>query len=366
MKVKLRSRAWGTAAAMVALALSGCAVNEAGALDSSTGMSGELIGVGASSQGAAQEAWIAGFQKSHPRATVNYEPAGSGAGREAFQQGAAAFAGSDQPFSTEEIADGPFRMCSPDSALVQLPAYISPIALIFNLEGVTSLNLDASTVAAIFAGQVDRWDDPQVAFQNPGVALPSVPITAVHRSDKSGTTGNFTEYLAAAAPTVWSIDATETWPTKFGGEGAQGTSGVVEAVRSGVGTIGYADASRSGGLGVAKLLVGNRYVSPTPQAAAAIVDVSGSGSGREPTDLAIELDRAGDVEGAYPLVLVSYLVACETYRDGDKAALTKEYLRWVVSEAGQEAAAESAGSAPISAKLRGRAEGAIEQIGSGQ
>ncbi len=352
----------GAITAALLLGLSGCAANEGGAAESDSGLSGELVGAGASSQGAAQEAWIAGFQNAQTGVTVNYEPSGSGAGRESFQQGGAAFAGSDRAFTLEEIAAGPFEMCSPDSALVEIPAYISPIALILNVEGVDSLNMDADTVASIFTGKISRWNDPQIASQNAGVELPDLAITAVHRSDDSGTTGNFTEYLAAAAPEVWTVGSIETWPTEFGGEGAQGTSGVVEAVSGGVGTIGYADASRAGDLATVSLLVGANYVPYSPEAAAAVVDASSRVDGRADTDMAIELDRTSEADGVYPLVLISYLIGCESYQDAQTADLTRSYFEWIVSESGQEAAAESAGSAPISDSLRSEATAAIGQI----
>ena len=350
---------------IAALTLTSCAANESapqteGGGDSS--LSGELVGAGASSQGSAQEAWVAGFQTMHADVTVNYDPTGSGAGRETFQQGASAFAGSDRAFETDEIEAGPFDACAADSGLVEFPAYISPIALIFNVEGVDSLKLDAPTVAQIFSGKITKWNDPAIAAQNEGVELPDLGISAVHRSDESGTTGNFTEYLAAAAPDDWTAGSIESWPTEFGGEGAQGTSGVVEAVTNGVGTIGYADASRAGELGTVEIKVGEDYVAYSPEAAAAIADASTFESGRTEHDLALQLDRTTTEEGVYPIVLVSYLIGCEQYADAANAELVKEYFGYIVSEEGQNVAAEAAGSAPISEDLRTKIQPAIDSI----
>ena len=111
----------------------------------------------------------------------------------------------------------------------------------------------------------------------------------MHRSDDSGTTENFTEYLGAAAPDVWTYEA-DGWPFE-GGEAAQGTSGVVDAVTNGTGTIGYADASRAGDLGTVAVQVGDEFVEYSPEAAAAIVDASPFAEGRAEGDLAIEIDR---------------------------------------------------------------------------
>lgn len=351
---------------IAAIALTSCAANESDtktADKSSSSLSGELIGAGASSQGSAQEAWIAGFQTANDKVTVNYDPTGSGAGRETFQKGASAFAGSDRAFKVDEIKAGPFDSCATDSGIVQFPAYISPIALIFNVKGVDSLKLDASTVAKIFSGKITKWNDTAIAALNPDATLPDQNVVAVHRSDKSGTTQNFTDYLAATAPADWASGAIEEWPTDLGGEAAQGTSGVVEAVTNGVGTIGYADASRAGELSTAEIKVGDNFVAYTPEAAAAIVDASPLESGRTDHDLAFELDRKSTDASTYPIVLVSYLVGCESYNDAAQADLVKSYFSYIVSAEGQDVAAESAGSAPISEDLRGKVQKAIDAIG---
>jgi phosphate transport system substrate-binding protein len=345
------------------LALSSCASNEGNAApeESGSSLSGNLVGAGASSQDAAQQAWIAGFQTANPEVTIDYDPSGSGAGRETFLEGASAFAGSDRAFNDEEIAEGGFAACAPDSDLVELPLYVSPIAVIFNLEGVDTLNLDPATLAGIFSGTITTWNDPAIAGQNEGVELPASAITPVHRSDDSGTTENFTEYLNPVAPDVWTWEADGVWPIESG-EAAQGTSGVVDAVTNGTGTIGYADASRAGDLGTVAVQVGGEYVEYSPEAAAAIVDASPLVEGRASTDLAIELDRTTGESGVYPIVLVSYLIACAEYAEPDNVELVKSYFSYMASEEGQDVAAEAAGSAPISEQLREQVTAAIDAI----
>ncbi|MFN4000646.1 phosphate ABC transporter substrate-binding protein PstS [Microcella sp.] len=347
----------------VSLVMAGCAVNEQigpGASDSR--ITGTLVGAGSSALGAAQNSWIAGFQTAHPRANVTYDPTGSGAGREAFAGGGTDFAGTDRAFSTEEL-DGAveFRGCAVDSGVVQLPLYISPIAVIFRLEGIDSLNMSADVIAGIFAERITDWSDPAIAELNPETTLPELAITPVHRSDDSGTTENFTDYLAQAAPTVWSFEADGVWPLDSG-EAAQGTSGVVDAVSNGVGTIGYADASRAGDLGIVSVGVGDEFVPYSPEAAAAIVDASPTVEGRPDFDLSLELDRDTTASGVYPIVLVSYLVACERYTDPVKAELVAEYFRYMASTEGQLVAQDGAGSAPISDALFLRVSAAIEAI----
>lgn len=348
-----------------ALLLSGCAANEnqpAGSESSQAPLSGELSGGGASSQGSAQQAWIAQFQTANPDVTVNYDPTGSGTGRESFQSGAFLFAGSDRAFKTKEISEGRFGACAEGSSIVEFPAYISPIAVVFNVEGVKSLKLDAKTIAGIFSGQITKWNDPAIAQQNADAKLPDAQIKPVHRSDKSGTTENFTDYLAAAASDAWTVGAVEEWPSQFGGEGAAQTSGMVSAVKNGVNTIGYVDASRAEGLGIVEVKVGDQYVPYTPEAAAKIVDASPTEEGRSEHDLAITLDRSSSAEGVYPIVLVSYLIGCEKYQDAEKAKLVKGYFTSIVSEEGQAKAAKSAGSAPLSEDLRGRITTIIDSI----
>jgi phosphate transport system substrate-binding protein len=351
-----------------ALLLAGCgAANETAAPpasgsggDAAASVSGTISGAGSSAQQAAMEAWIAGFTAVSPDATINYDPSGSGAGRDQFTGGGVAFAGSDAALDDEELPLAQQRCGGPDG-VIELPVYISPIAIIYKLDGVSALNLAPATVAGIFNRQITTWNDPAIAADNPGVTLPATPITPVNRSDESGTTQNFTEYLVAAAGPAWPHEADGAWPVQ-GGEAAQGTSGVVGAVGGGNGTIGYADASQAKGLGVANIKVGSEYVAPTAEAAAAVVAASPRVEGRGANNFAIELARDTTAAGSYPIVLVSYDIACASYPDQATADLVKGFLGYVISEDGQQAAATAAGSAPITAEQRSQYEPAIAAI----
>ena len=344
-----------------ALAFTGCATNEAApAGTGSSSGSQTLTGVGASSQKAAQEKWVADFQTKNSSITVNYSPDGSGAGRSAFIAGAAAFAGSDRPFKDEEMGAGKFAGCAADSNALDLPVYISPIAVVYNLDGVTDLSLDPATIAGIFAGKITKWNDPAIAATNPSAKLPDLAITAVHRGDDSGTTNNFTDTLNKLAPTVWTEKASDTYPAAFGGEAANGTSGVIQAVTGGSGTIGYADASAAGKLSKASIIVGGKPLQPTAEAAASILDHSKTIAGRDANDLAYSLDRTS--EGVYPAVLVSYAIVCQTYKDPAVGTLVKNYVGYMASADGQKAAAEAAGSAPLSADLQAKVKAALDSV----
>jgi phosphate transport system substrate-binding protein len=324
-------------------------------------VTGTLTGIGSSAQGAAMDAWKSGFASANSGATVQYSPDGSGAGRKAILDGSAQFAGSDAYLTDAEYTSSKDK-CGPDGA-VNIPVYVSPIAVAFNLPGVTDLKLDATTVAKIFRGQVAKWNDPSIAALNPGVTLPDTKVTPVNRSDDSGTTSNFTDYLAAAAADVWTDKASGIWPATLQGENAKGTAGVVTTVTNTPGAVTYADDSAvSGKLGIAQIKVGSSFTKISADAAAKAVDAGTPVAGRSANDLSIKLDRKTTVEGAYPIVLVSFHVVCATYDKQETVDLVKAFENYVVSDAGQKAAADSAKSAPLSKALADKAAKAIASI----
>ena len=366
MKGLHRARA-AVVVAVGALALAACGSDDpTGALAAGNGggheVSGTLTGIGASSQQAAMTAWQNGFQAAGGATTVQYSPDGSGAGRTAFLAGGADFAGSDAHTSERENRDAAGR-CGPDGAL-NLPVYISPIAVAFNLPGIGSLKLDAPTIAKIFTGRIHAWNAPEIAGQNPDAQLPDTAVTVVHRNDDSGTTENFTDYLHAAAPQDWPAGPAQAWPADYAAENNKGTSGVVATTTATEGAVTYADASAVGDLATVALEVGGNHVGPSPGAAARAVEVSSPVPGRSEYDMAVELDRRTTAAGAYPLVLISYHVVCSQYDSQETARRVKAFESYVVSEDGQETAADSAGSAPLSEALRDRARASVASVSS--
>jgi phosphate transport system substrate-binding protein len=357
--------------AVLAIALTGCgASNSDGGSDNgdtgsgdtgSSSLSGTLAGGGASSQDSAQQAWRAAFQSSNPDVNITYDPVGSGTGRENFISKAYSFAGSDSYITDDEgeLSKAKERCGGEDP--IEVPAYVSPIAVVFNLSGVDSLNLDAKTIAMIFEGKISKWNDPAIAALNDGVDLPDTAISPVHRSDDSGTTANFTDYLSKAGDGAWSADPDDTWPTK-GGEAAEGTSGLVAAVKGGDGTIGYADESQAGGLGIVSVKVGEEFTAPSAEGAAKVVAVSKPADIATDTMMAIDIDRTTTESGAYPIVLTSYLLACQHYDDANEADLVKGFLSYIVSDEGQQASAQQAGSAPLDADLASQAADLVGAI----
>lgn len=355
------------------LALTACATNENGGSgngdsnetngnggSNGSSLSGTLNATGASSQDAAQQGWSAEFQNMHSGVTINYQATGSGVGRDNFLAGGQSFVGSDRAFNAGEIEKGGFGSCATDD-IIEIPVYISPVAIIFNLDGVDNLNLKPAVVADIFNGEITQWNDPAIAADNPDANLPDLMISPVHRSDSSGTSGVFTDYLASAAPDNWPHEPADDWPIAAG-ESAQGTSGVVQTVTNGNGTIGYADASQAGSLGTVAIEVAGEFVEYSSDAASMLVEASPLAEGRGAGDLVFEVDPAAAPAGAYPIALVSYLIGCEVYEDAATAELVKEYFTYIASEEGQNAAADAAGSAPLSASLRGQLADAIDLI----
>lgn len=330
----------------------------------STPISGNFSGAGASSQQAAVEAWIAGFQGTNPEAKIAYNPSGSGAGVQTFLTGATAWAGSDKALADDEVEQSK-SVCTEGTAF-DVPVYISPIAVVFNLKGVSDagkhINMDAATIAKIFDGKITKWNDPAIADQNKDLKLPDTAITVVHRSDKSGTTQNFVSYFKDVTPDNWTYDLSENWPNEVG-QGAKGTSGVISTVQQADGTIGYADASQAGDLGTVAVKVGDDYVPFSAEAAAKVVDASPlDDSAKGDNRVVVKLDHNTTEKGAYPIVLVSYDVACPAYKDANTAKFVKAWLTYVTSDEGQQTAASAAGSAPMSNTLRQKVVKSIDAI----
>ena len=330
----------------------------------STPISGNFSGAGASSQQAAVEAWIAGFQGTNPEAKIAYNPSGSGAGVQTFLTGATAWAGSDKALADDEVEQSK-SVCTEGTAF-DVPVYISPIAVVFNLKGVSDagkhINMDAATIAKIFDGKITKWNDPAIAYQNKDLKLPDTAITVVHRSDKSGTTQNFVSYFKDVTPDNWTYDLSENWPNEVG-QGAKGTSGVISTVKQADGTIGYADFSQVGDLGTVAVKVGDKYNEISAEAGSKVIaDSKQDDTVKGDNRIVIKINHATEAEGAYPIVLVSYDIVCPAYKDTKQAEFAKAWLTYVTSDEGQKAAQDAAGTAPLPSSLKSEITKSIEAI----
>lgn len=349
-----------------------CGDNTASTTDSSSTdsasktapISGNFQGAGASSQQSAVEAWIAGFQGANPDAKIAYNPSGSGAGVQTFLTGATAWAGSDKALADDEVEQSK-SVCA-DGTAFDVPVYVSPIAVIFNLKGVSDagkhINMDADTIAKVFDGKITKWNDPAIADQNKDLTLPDTAITVVHRSDKSGTTQNFVSYFKDQAPDSWTYDLSENWPNEVG-QGAKGTSGVVSTVKQADGTIGYADFSQVGDLGTVAVKVGDSYNEISAEAGSKVIeDSKQDDTVKGDNRIVIKINHATEAKGAYPIVLVSYDIVCPAYKDTKQAEFAKAWLTYVTSDEGQKAAQDAAGTAPLPSSLKSEITKSIKAI----
>ena len=260
--------------------------------------------------------------------TVNYDPVGSGTGRENFIS--KAYVVRRLRLGAEHRrgrARAPPRRAAAARTAIEVPVYVSPIAVIYNLDGVDELNLDARDDRHDLRRQdhqVERPGDRRATTPTSTCPTPRSPRCTAPTTPARPT--NFTDYLSKAADGAWTLRRRRHLAEQ-GGEAAEGTSGVVAAVKGGDGTIGYADESQAGGLGIAAIKVGDEFNKPSADGAAA-----GAGRTRRAPRVAptstwrSTIDRTITDSGAYPLLLASYLIACQHYDDANEAALVKGFL----------------------------------------
>ncbi len=318
--------------------------------------SGTLTASGSTAQANAISAWSKAYQAACKGTTINYGGGGSGKGVTDFTAGSVDFAGSDFPLTaTQKTAAD--KTCSGGEA-VDLPMAPGGIALAYNLKGVSSLNLSAGTLAKIFSGKITKWNDPVIAADNSGVTLPSTAIQTFHRSDGSGTTFNFTNYLTNVAKSDWTYSVGKNWAAP-GGQGAKGSSGVAQGVSTTDGAIGYMEISfaTQDKLGVAKVGdAGGKFVELTSDNVTAFLakaKVSGSGD-----DLALTFDYSSADGTEYPVTLVTYEITCT--KGGKNAGLVKSFLSYT-SNAGQDLLLAN-GYVKLPASLATQVQGVVAKI----
>src|SRR6201987_2914162 len=232
-------------------------------------LSGTLNGSGSTFQLTFQQEAIAAFKSIQPNLTVNYGGGGSGKGRTDLAAGTVNFAGSDSPIPSKEASGFTGK------TILYFPVIIGPITMAYNLSGVSNLKLSPTTIAGIFSGKIKTWNDPAIKADNSGVSLPSTAITLAVRSDSSGTTQNFTEFLVDATGSAWNLGSSSTikWPSSS--RAASGNPGVAQVVKSTPGAIGYVDYSTAKASGLTFASVKNKdgsYIAPSPESATAAAD----------------------------------------------------------------------------------------------
>jgi phosphate transport system substrate-binding protein len=294
-----------------------------------------------------------------PGKQLAYNPTGSGAGREQFIARHVDFAGSDSPLSGDQI-DAAADRCNGNPAW-HLPIVFGPIAIAFNLDGVKQLGVNADVLAKIFSGAITSWDDPAILRLNPGASLPNTRISPIYRSDSSGTTDNFQKYLEAAAPNSWKRGAGSEFQGGVG-EGAQKSAGIIQAVHSASGTIGYVEKGFADQSGVpyAQINNGSQVVALTDDAARKAID--GATFASAGNDLEIDLNSIyrTRAEGAYPLVMATYEIVCSKGYDPATSAAVKSLLTVAADNA--QGGLSTAGYIPLPDKFKKRLLTAINAI----
>lgn len=322
----------GVAAATLALAGCGDSSNDTPGSGSSSGaagdsgyanLSGALKASGATFPDAYYQEVISSFKEAAPNVTVTYNAVGSGTGKKEFGSGLTDFAGSD---SLVKEGQGPKA-----GEFLYVPTVAAPITVSYNLSGVDKLQLSPDTLAGIFGRTIKTWDDAAIKADNPGATLPSKPITVVHRSDGSGTTGNFTKYLGAASK-KWTLGSGDTvaWPKDT--QGGEKNGGVAQLIKQSDGAIGYVDLSDAKASQLVFASIKNKdgqFVAPTLEGAQAALE-----GAQVKDDVTYDpLNASGAT--AYPITSPTFILVKSKYDDPAKATLVKGFLKFLLSGEGQ-------------------------------
>lgn len=296
-----------------------------------TKVSGTLNGSGSTFQKTFDQVAIQAFQSANSGVTVNYAGGGSGKGKTDLQTKTVDFAGTD---SLVKAADVPKYQ---GGSILYFPTVAAPITVSYNVSGVDKLQLSAPTIAKIFAGTINKWNDPAIEADNGNASLPSTDIVAVHRADASGTTNNFTHYLVLAGGPDWTLGTGDTvnWPSNS--QAGQGNQGVAQAVSKTNGAIGYVDYADALGAQLKTASIKNSagsYLAPTLAGASAAV-----GSATVKADLTYSpLNEPG--ADAYPITSPTWIIVYANQTDKTKGEALKAFLSFILND-GQGLAASA-------------------------
>ncbi|MFI9366399.1 phosphate ABC transporter substrate-binding protein PstS [Kitasatospora sp. NPDC053057] len=320
------------------------------------GKAGTLLGAGSTAQAPAIDVWKTNFGSSCSGTTVNYSGGGSGAGVQQFNQGKVAFAGSDFALKPADV-DASKAVCTGGKA-IDLPMVAGLVSLVYNVDNVDNLVLDGPTAAKIFDSQITKWNDPAIAALNPGAKLPDAEIQTFHRSDDSGTTFNLTSYFAKTSGGAWSADPNKAWKGK-GGQSANGSAGVSAQIKQVKNSIGYAELSyaQTNNLKSAKIATGAAQPVEATAANAALTIASSTVSGTD-GDLALSLDYGTKADKAYPIVLVTYEIACDKGNKAETLDTLKSFLTYTISDAAQKSIGDK-GYVPMPAAIGDKVKAAV-------
>jgi phosphate transport system substrate-binding protein len=345
----------GAALTAMALSLAACSSSSSssGGGSSSSSLSGTLNASGSTFQLTFQQTAIQSFKSIQPNITVNYGGGGSGKGRTDLASGVVQFAGSDSPIPSDETAN--FK----GKTVLYFPVVIGPITMSYNLSGVTGLKLTAPVIADIFQAKITKWNDPAITALNPGLKLPSTPIVIARRSDSSGTTANFSQFLVEGAPGVWKLGSSSTisWPAAS--RGGNGNGGVAQIVKTTPGAIGYVDYSDAKASGLSYASVKNKdgnYVAPSISSATSAAD----NATVAPNLTFSSVWTAG--AQSYPVTYQSWDLVYQKQSSTNTTKMLKAYIGYLLG-AGQKLLPQL-NYAPLPASLDQKATAQLSKIGS--
>jgi phosphate transport system substrate-binding protein len=349
---RIQRTAGGFALGAIAVVLAACSSSGSSGSGGS-GLSGTLNASGSTFQLTFQQAAIQAFKSVQPSVTVNYGGGGSGKGRTDLAAGTVQFAGSDSPIPSDE--ESGFK----GKTVLYFPVVIGPITMSYNVPGVKSLKLDAPVIANIFQAKITKWNDPAIKSLNPGVSLPSTSITIARRSDSSGTTQNFSQFLVDAAPGVWKLgtNSTISWPaTSRGGNGNGGVAQIIKTTPGAIGYVDYADAKASGLTFASVKNKDGQFIAPTTQSASAA-----AGQAKVAPNLTFSAIWAPGAT-SYPITYQSWVLAYQAQSNKSTAKMLKAYIGYLLG-AGQKLL-PTLNYAPLPSSIDGKAKAQLSKLGS--
>ncbi|MEO8814431.1 MAG: phosphate ABC transporter substrate-binding protein PstS [Mycobacterium sp.] len=343
---------------------SGSSSSDSGAASASgqCGGKNKLLAAGSTAQAHAIEQFVYAYIRNCPEYTLDYRANGSGTGVARFTSNQTDLAGSDSPLdpSNGEPQRAAARCGSP---AWHLPTVFGPIAITYNVSGVSELNLDGPTAAKIFNGTITSWDDPAITTLNTGVKLPPDPIHVVFRGDESGTTDNFQKYLETASYGAWSQGTGKTFNGGVG-TGAAGNDGTSSLLRATPGTITYNEWSYAVGrqLNMAQIIT-SAGPTPVPITVDAVEKtIAGATVIGEGNDLVVDTSSfyKPTQAGAYPIVLVTYEIVCSKYPDAVTGPAVRAFMQAAIGP-GQEGL-DQYGYIPLPDSFQSKLKTAVDAI----
>jgi phosphate transport system substrate-binding protein len=322
----------------------------------------QLKGSGATAQENAMEQFVFSYVHACPGYTLDYNANGSGGGVTDFVNNVSDLAGSGDPLDPSKgQVDRAAQRCG--SPAWDLPAVLEPIAITYNLNGVNTLKLDAPTLAKIFNGGITRWDDPAIKALNAGTTLPSAPIHVFYRSDQSGDTSNFQQYLVGAAGSAWGRAVGQTFLGGVG-DGGVGDNGTSAQVQSTDGSITYNEWSFAVGR---QLTMAQVITSAGPDPVAITVDsvsktIAGGTFKGQGNDLVVDTSSfyKPTQAGAYPIVEPTYEIVCSKYPDAATGAAVKAFMQAAIGPGQTDL--DQYGSIPLPSAFQSKIAAAVNAI----